>query len=77
MPTHVSKIDEVNRLKDRAYAAFGAVDVLMNNAGTSAGGVAAQIEVDVAGNSALGPDPASREGNYHRVSLGQAPPAKG
>jgi NAD(P)-dependent dehydrogenase (short-subunit alcohol dehydrogenase family) len=35
VPTDVSKIDEVNRLKDRAYAAFGAVDVLMNNAGTS------------------------------------------
>jgi hypothetical protein len=30
--------DEVNRLKDRAYAAFGAVDVLMNNTGTSPGG---------------------------------------
>jgi NAD(P)-dependent dehydrogenase (short-subunit alcohol dehydrogenase family) len=38
VPTDVSKIDEVNRLKDRAYAAFGAVDVLMNNAGTSPGG---------------------------------------
>ena len=31
--TDVSEINEVNRLKDRAYAAFGAVDVLMNNAG--------------------------------------------
>ena len=38
VPTDVSKVDEVNRLKDRAYAAFGAVDVLMNNAGTSPGG---------------------------------------
>src|SRR5258708_9510460 len=38
VPTDVSKIDEVNRLKVRAYAAFGAVDVLMNNAGTSPGG---------------------------------------
>ena len=38
MPIDVSKIDEVNRLKDRAYAAFGGVDVLMNNAGTSPGG---------------------------------------
>ena len=38
VPTDVSKLDEVNRLKDRAYAAFGAVDVLMNNAGTSPGG---------------------------------------
>jgi hypothetical protein len=35
---HGSKINEVNRLKDRAYAAFGAVDVVMNNAGTSPGG---------------------------------------
>jgi NAD(P)-dependent dehydrogenase (short-subunit alcohol dehydrogenase family) len=38
VPTDVSKIDEVNRLKDRAYAAFGGVDVLMNNAGTPPGG---------------------------------------
>jgi NAD(P)-dependent dehydrogenase (short-subunit alcohol dehydrogenase family) len=38
VPTDVSKIDEVVRLKDRAYAAFGAVHVLMNNAGTSPGG---------------------------------------
>jgi NAD(P)-dependent dehydrogenase (short-subunit alcohol dehydrogenase family) len=38
VPTDVSNIDEVNRLKIRAYAAFGAVDVLMNNAGTSPGG---------------------------------------
>jgi len=38
VPTDVSKIDEVERLKDRAYAAFGEVAVLMNNAGTSPGG---------------------------------------
>ena len=34
VPTDVSEMNEVSRLKDRAYAAFGAVDVLMNNAGT-------------------------------------------
>jgi NAD(P)-dependent dehydrogenase (short-subunit alcohol dehydrogenase family) len=38
VPTDVSKIDEITRLKDQAYAAFGAVHVLMNNAGTSPGG---------------------------------------
>src|SRR5262245_60347459 len=38
VPTDVSKIDEVTHLKDRAYAAFGEVAVLMNNAGTSPGG---------------------------------------
>jgi NAD(P)-dependent dehydrogenase (short-subunit alcohol dehydrogenase family) len=38
VPTDVSKIDEIVRLKDQAYAAFGAVHVLMNNAGTSPGG---------------------------------------
>jgi NAD(P)-dependent dehydrogenase (short-subunit alcohol dehydrogenase family) len=38
VPTDVSKIDEVMRLKDRAYATFGEVAVLMNNAGTSPGG---------------------------------------
>src|SRR5215471_759340 len=38
VPTDVSKIDEVLRLKDRAYAIFGEVAVLMNNAGTSPGG---------------------------------------
>jgi NAD(P)-dependent dehydrogenase (short-subunit alcohol dehydrogenase family) len=38
VPTDVSKIDEVLRLKERAYAAFGEVAVLMNNAGTSPGG---------------------------------------
>jgi NAD(P)-dependent dehydrogenase (short-subunit alcohol dehydrogenase family) len=38
VPTDVSKMGEVQRLKDRAYAAFGEVAVLMNNAGVSAGG---------------------------------------
>ena len=36
--TDVSQLDEVRRLKDRAYEAFGEVAVLMNNAGVSAGG---------------------------------------
>jgi NAD(P)-dependent dehydrogenase (short-subunit alcohol dehydrogenase family) len=38
VPTDVSKIEDVQSLKDRAYAAFGEVAVLMNNAGTSPGG---------------------------------------
>ena len=38
VPTDVSKIDEVLRLKDRVYAAFGEVAMLMNNAGISPGG---------------------------------------
>jgi NAD(P)-dependent dehydrogenase (short-subunit alcohol dehydrogenase family) len=38
VPTDVSKIEEVLRLKDRVYASFGDVAVLMNNAGTSPGG---------------------------------------
>jgi len=38
VPTDVSKLDEVQRLKDRAYDTFGEVAVLMNNAGTSPGG---------------------------------------
>jgi NAD(P)-dependent dehydrogenase (short-subunit alcohol dehydrogenase family) len=38
VPTDVSQLDEVRRLKDRAYEAFGGVAVLMNNAGVSAGG---------------------------------------
>ena len=38
VPTDVSKMDEVLRLKERAYAAFGEVAVLMNNAGTAPGG---------------------------------------
>src|SRR5215470_635286 len=38
VPTDVGKLEEVQRLKDRAYDAFGEVAVLMNNAGVSAGG---------------------------------------
>ena len=38
VPTDVSRSEDVQRLKDRAYAAFGEVGVLMNNAGVSAGG---------------------------------------
>jgi NAD(P)-dependent dehydrogenase (short-subunit alcohol dehydrogenase family) len=38
VPTDVSKIEEVQLLKDRAYTEFGEVAVLMNNAGTSPGG---------------------------------------
>jgi NAD(P)-dependent dehydrogenase (short-subunit alcohol dehydrogenase family) len=38
VPTDVSRWGDVQRLKDRAHAAFGEVAVLMNNAGVSAGG---------------------------------------
>ena len=38
VPTDVSRLEDVQRLKDRAYGAFGEVAVLMNNAGVSAGG---------------------------------------
>jgi NAD(P)-dependent dehydrogenase (short-subunit alcohol dehydrogenase family) len=38
VPTDVSRWEDVQRLKERAYAAFGEVGVLMNNAGVSAGG---------------------------------------
>ena len=38
VPVDVSKMEEVQRLKERAYAEFGEVAVLMNNAGTSPGG---------------------------------------
>jgi NAD(P)-dependent dehydrogenase (short-subunit alcohol dehydrogenase family) len=38
VPTDVSKLDEIHKLRDAAYAAFGEVGVLMNNAGTSPGG---------------------------------------
>jgi NAD(P)-dependent dehydrogenase (short-subunit alcohol dehydrogenase family) len=38
VPTDVSKLEEVRRLKDRVYDRFGEVAVLMNNAGTSPGG---------------------------------------
>jgi NAD(P)-dependent dehydrogenase (short-subunit alcohol dehydrogenase family) len=38
VPTDVSNMEDVQRLKDRVYAEFGEVAVLMNNAGTSPGG---------------------------------------
>ena len=38
VPTDVGKLEEVQRLKDRAYDTFGEVAILMNNAGTSPGG---------------------------------------
>ena len=38
VPTDVSKVEEVHRLKERVYADFGEIAVLMNNAGVSAGG---------------------------------------
>ena len=38
VPTDVSRLEEVTRLKDRAYQAFGEVAVLMNNAGRGGGG---------------------------------------
>lgn len=36
--TDVSRLDEVERLRDKAYEAFGDVGVLMNNAGVDHGG---------------------------------------
>jgi NAD(P)-dependent dehydrogenase (short-subunit alcohol dehydrogenase family) len=36
--TDVSRMEEVIRLKERVYAAFGEVGILMNNAGTGNGG---------------------------------------
>src|SRR4051795_6009170 len=38
IPTDVSRLDEVQRLKDKAFAAFADVAVLMNNAGVAGGG---------------------------------------
>ena len=38
VPTDVSKLDDVNKLCDTVYRAFGEVSVLMNNAGTAPGG---------------------------------------
>lgn len=38
VPTDVSKLDDVSKLRDVAYEAFGEVGVLMNNAGTAPGG---------------------------------------
>src|SRR5215208_977718 len=38
IPTDVSRLEEVQRLKAHAYAAYGEVSVLMNNAGIGGGG---------------------------------------
>lgn len=38
VPTDVSKLDAIHKLRDAAYGAFGEVGVLMNNAGTAPGG---------------------------------------
>ncbi len=38
VPTDVGRREEVERLRDRAYAAFGEVGLLMNNAGREGGG---------------------------------------
>jgi NAD(P)-dependent dehydrogenase (short-subunit alcohol dehydrogenase family) len=38
VPTDVSRAEAVEALRDAAYAAFGAVSLLMNNAGTAPGG---------------------------------------
>jgi NAD(P)-dependent dehydrogenase (short-subunit alcohol dehydrogenase family) len=38
VPTDVGKLESVQALKDKAYAEFGEVAVLMNNAGTAPGG---------------------------------------
>jgi len=38
VPTDVSRLESVQALRDAAYARFGEVGVLMNNAGTSPGG---------------------------------------
>lgn len=38
VPTDVSKLDQVQALKDKVYESFGEVAVLMNNAGTAPGG---------------------------------------
>jgi NAD(P)-dependent dehydrogenase (short-subunit alcohol dehydrogenase family) len=40
IPTDVSKRADIEKLKERAYSAFGSVDVLMNNAGRGGGGAA-------------------------------------
>jgi NAD(P)-dependent dehydrogenase (short-subunit alcohol dehydrogenase family) len=38
VPTDVGRLDQVQALKDKVYATFGEVAVLMNNAGTAPGG---------------------------------------
>ena len=37
VPTDVSKLEDLQHLKEQVYAAYGPVDVLMNNAGTGRG----------------------------------------
>jgi NAD(P)-dependent dehydrogenase (short-subunit alcohol dehydrogenase family) len=38
VPTDVSKLDDINKLRGAVYDAFGDVGILMNNAGTAPGG---------------------------------------
>ena len=38
VPTDVTKLDDIHKLRDTVYAAFGEVAVLMDNAGTAPGG---------------------------------------
>jgi NAD(P)-dependent dehydrogenase (short-subunit alcohol dehydrogenase family) len=38
VPTDISRLDQVQALRDAAYARFGEVAILMNNAGTAPGG---------------------------------------
>ena len=47
VPTDVSRRDDVERLKDTVDAAFGAVAVLMNNAGREGGGGRERIEIEI------------------------------
>jgi NAD(P)-dependent dehydrogenase (short-subunit alcohol dehydrogenase family) len=53
-PTDVSRMEDVQRLKERTYAEFGEVAVLMNNAGTSASG--GPFDIATAGSAWLGID---------------------
>ena len=38
IPTDVSKLDDIGKLRDAVYDTYGEVGVLMNNAGTAPGG---------------------------------------
>src|SRR4051794_35500161 len=42
----VAKLDDVNRLADRADALFGGADLVINNAGVAVGGKVGEIPVD-------------------------------
>jgi NAD(P)-dependent dehydrogenase (short-subunit alcohol dehydrogenase family) len=44
--TDVSKAEEVERLADRAYSRFGAVNVLCNNAGVGMGGLSWELSIE-------------------------------